>query len=62
MVFRIASFFAIGFVAMSATSANAQKGGDVSASRYGWVSSLQEGKAQASKTGKPMMVVIRCVP
>jgi hypothetical protein len=36
------------------------KGGD--ASRYGWLSSLAEGKAQARKTGKPLLVVIRCVP
>ena len=29
---------------------------------FGWLSSLSEGKAQARKTGKPLMVVIRCVP
>lgn len=29
---------------------------------YGWLGSLEQGKAQARKTGKPLMVVIRCVP
>ncbi len=28
----------------------------------GWLGSLEQGKAQARKTGKPLMVVIRCVP
>jgi hypothetical protein len=32
------------------------------AARYGWLSSLEEGKAQARKSGKPLMVVVRCVP
>lgn len=29
---------------------------------YGWLSSLAQGKAQAAREGKPMMVVLRCVP
>jgi hypothetical protein len=32
------------------------------AGQYGWLPSLAQGKAQAEKTGKPIMVVIRCVP
>jgi hypothetical protein len=32
------------------------------AGQYGWLSSLSQGKAQAEKTGKPVMVVVRCVP
>ncbi len=32
------------------------------AARYGWLSSLEEGTAQARKSGKPLMVVLRCVP
>ena len=28
----------------------------------GWLGSLEQGKAAARKTGKPLMVVIRCVP
>jgi hypothetical protein len=42
----------------------AQKGkfGREQGGNFGWLSSLSEGKAQARKTGKPLMVVIRCVP
>jgi hypothetical protein len=32
------------------------------AAKYGWLSGLEEGKAQARKTGQPLMVVLRCVP
>lgn len=28
----------------------------------GWLSSLEEAKQQARKTGKPIMAVVRCVP
>jgi hypothetical protein len=62
---RIAAGFALGLLAIAASSVDAQfkgKGGDVSRAQYGWLSSLQEGKAQTNKSGKPMMVVIRCVP
>ena len=46
------------------TTATAQgkRGRDQDAVRYGWLPSLAEGKAQARKTGKPIMVVMRCVP
>lgn len=56
---------ALGLLALTGTPGLAQfKGpkGDAQASRYGWLSSLSEGKAQARRTGKPLMVVIRCVP
>jgi hypothetical protein len=36
--------------------------GEAPAGRYGWLGSLAEGKAQARQSGKPLMVVIRCVP
>jgi hypothetical protein len=32
------------------------------AAQNGWIFSLAEGKRQATQTGKPMMVVIRCDP
>ena len=32
------------------------------ASKHGWLPSLEEGKAQARKTGKPLFVVLRCAP
>jgi hypothetical protein len=60
---------ALSGLAMCATSANTQpkggKGGKASegdAVRNGWLFSLAEGKTQARKSGKPMMVVVRCVP
>ena len=57
----IAVVLAFGIVAGAANRAAAQ-GRDANAGKYGWLSSLEEGKAQARKTGKPLMVVIRCVP
>jgi hypothetical protein len=36
--------------------------GDPQAGRYGWLSSLEAGKSQARQSGKPLMVVLRCVP
>ena len=57
-------FFVLGAAGLTATPAFAQKGkgkgGD--AARYGWLSSLAEGKTQARQTGKPLMVVLRCQP
>jgi hypothetical protein len=54
----------IGLTGGFAGPASAQKGGrgGPNAFGYGWLGSLTEGKAQARKTGKPLMVVIRCVP
>jgi hypothetical protein len=37
------------------------RGGE-QAGRFGWLPSLEEGKAQARRDGKPLMVVVRCVP
>lgn len=57
-------FLVLGVAGLTASPARAQKGkgkgGD--AARYGWLSSLTEGKAQARQTGKPLMVVLRCEP
>jgi hypothetical protein len=30
--------------------------------KYGWIESYASGKAEAKKTGKPLMVVFRCDP
>ena len=53
-------------LALSAEPALAQfkKGGTFGdpAARFGWLPSRSAGKAEAKKTGKPMMVVLRCVP
>ena len=35
---------------------------DQAAGKNGWLSSLDEGITQAEKTGKPLMVIFRCVP
>ncbi len=56
----ILAVFVFAFVVNSA--ALGQRRGEVQAARHGWLSSFEEGKAQAKKTGKPLMVVIRCVP
>ncbi len=56
---------AIGLAGLVAEPAGAQprggRGGP-NAFAYGWLGSLEMGKAAAHKTGKPLMVVIRCVP
>lgn len=39
-----------------------ERGNEQEATRHGWLWSLEEGKAKAKKTGKPLMVVVRCVP
>ena len=56
-------FFALGSLFLTDTSVMAQRRrGDLDARRFGWLSSLEEGKAEARKSGKPLMVVLRCVP
>lgn len=57
---------ALGLVALAEVPAAAQfqgpRGSEPNPAKYGWLSSLEEGKAQAKKIGKPLMVVLRCVP
>ena len=55
---------AVGFLVLAGGPLAAQpKGRDFdSPARNGWLSSLSEGKAEAKKTGKPLMAVVRCVP
>jgi hypothetical protein len=55
---------AMGVVGWAPAPADAQKGGrgGPNAFAHGWLASLEEGKAQACKTGKLLMVVVRCVP
>jgi hypothetical protein len=35
---------------------------DADAAKNGWIFNLDEGFTQAKKSGKPLMVVIRCLP
>jgi hypothetical protein len=56
---------ALAGIALGETPVLAQKGprgSEQAAVRNGWVFSLSAGKEQARQTGKPLMVVIRCVP
>jgi hypothetical protein len=55
----IAFAIASGFLVQSASEAQF-KGGTKGAK--GWLPSLEAGKVQAQASGKPMMVVLRCVP
>jgi hypothetical protein len=59
----IVAVLAVGIVVGAEVPVGAQgKGKDAGLSKFGWLSSLEEGKAQARKSGKPLMVVLRCVP
>ena len=65
MLTRITTALALGCLFWIAPSVEAQfqkgpRGGN--AGRYGWLFSLDAGKELARKTGKPLMVVIRCEP
>jgi len=59
-----AAALALGLLALAAAPVTAQgpRGGDQQAGRYGWLFSLEDGKAQARRSGKPLMVVVRCQP
>ena len=48
-------------VLVAVNPAFAQRG-EPNASQFGWLASLDAGKAEARKTGKPLLVAIRCVP
>lgn len=66
MMNRFVVSLALGLVVCADTSLLAQprgpRRGEGPAINYGWLSSLEEGKAKARQSGKPLMVVIRCVP
>lgn len=55
-------FLALGFVTLADAPLSAQFRRGDSAAQYGWHFSLEEGKSLARTSGKPLMVVIRCVP
>jgi hypothetical protein len=53
----------LGIVALTDASLLGQpRRGDQPARAYGWIFDLEEGKALARTSGKPLMVVVRCVP
>jgi len=56
-------FLALGMVVLADAPLMAQpRRGDRSAAEYGWIFSLEQGKALARASGKPLMVAVRCVP
>jgi len=63
-VLRPPSLLALALTSFVTTPVEAQPGrrGEVNAARHGWLSDYRAGREQAKKTGKPLMVVIRCVP
>ncbi len=58
------SVFALALMGLhlSGATALAQRGFGQDGVRHGWLGSLESGKAEARRSGKPLMVVIRCVP
>lgn len=66
MIVRNIAFMAVGILLAGQGDAWGQfkggKGGKGDAGRYGWLPSIEAGRSEARRTGKPMMVVLRCVP
>ena len=56
-----AAFLALGLLVVADSSALAQRGRR-GGGRYGWLNSLEQGKAEARQTGRALMVVVRCEP
>jgi hypothetical protein len=52
---------ALAALAVGAVPATAQRPSQFMA-KYGWHASLEEAKAAAAKTGKPIFLVFRCEP
>jgi hypothetical protein len=63
---RIGYFIVLVLASFVCSPALAQPGrprrGDDQAAKYEWGFDLQEGKFRAREAGKPLMVVVRCVP
>ena len=59
-------FVFLTFVVLADAPALAQfrgaPGGDLEAAKYGWLPTLKAGKAEARRSGQPLMVVLRCLP
>jgi hypothetical protein len=64
MTYRSCLVGALVAIALVPSMAPAQGGrrGDPEPGRYGWLATLEAGKAEARRTGKPIMVALRCVP
>jgi hypothetical protein len=53
---------ACGFVFLAVAPLRSQDHEDKDAIKNGWILNLDDGIKQAEKSGKPLMVVLRCVP
>jgi hypothetical protein len=59
------SLAALTLVFLAPEPSQAQRGRgfrDAPAVRNGWLFSLEQGMAEARRSGKPLFVVVRCVP
>lgn len=61
---RLVVCLALGSMLLADAPAQAQRGrrGDWGAVHNRWLFNLEDGKALAQRSGKPLMVVLRCVP
>ena len=48
--------------ALLTVAGSASAGPKLDAARYGWYADYAAGKAEAKRTGKPIMLVFRCEP
>jgi hypothetical protein len=56
------ALFALWLVALADGPLLAQRRGDPEAARHGWLTDLEQANALARQSGKPVMVVLRCLP
>jgi hypothetical protein len=52
----------MGFVFVADTAIRSQEREDQDAIKNGWILNLDDGIKQAENSGKPLLVVLRCVP
>ncbi len=60
----LAALLAVGVFSVATGSGLAQKKGKFNddAPRFGWRENFPEAMTEAKRTGKPVMVVLRCIP
>jgi hypothetical protein len=61
MIRRSILLLMFGLIIVSPSAAQPRRDAQVS-SANGWLANLDAGLTQAQKTGKPLMIVVRCVP